>query len=60
MSLPTVETLRQVADELEANPGPKVFFPKKEKGEKQPIRLVGYKEGKDVAGLLRYIADMLE
>ncbi len=38
----------------------KVFFPSKATGERQPVTLEGDVATEDVAGLLYYIADMLE
>ena len=38
----------------------KVHFPRKEKGERQPVALRGHVPLRDVADLVHYIADMLE
>lgn len=38
----------------------KVYFPPREKGERQPVDLEGYVPLRDIAGLVHYIADMLE
>ena len=37
-----------------------VFFPAKEAMDRQPVRLMGDVRLSDVAGLVHYIADMLE
>ena len=37
-----------------------VYFPPRVKGEQQPVKLRGRIALKDVAGLVRYVADMLE
>ena len=60
----TVSLLRDAAGVVEAAsaqlPGETIFFPEKESGERQPVHLGGYVPLGDLAGLLRYLADMLE
>lgn len=60
----TVSLLRRAAEAIETAaaqlPGETIFFPEGEEGERQPITLDGYVPLIDIAGLIRYIADMLE
>lgn len=62
---PTVITslLNQTANILqiaaEKLPDEKIYFPPKESGEKQPIKLEGRVSLEDIAGLTKYLADML-
>lgn len=55
-----VEALRAASTLLLGTPQARVFFPKKERGESQPIRLEGYVTTTDLAALVHYIADMVE
>ncbi|HTT74222.1 MAG TPA: hypothetical protein VMG99_08820 [Thermoplasmata archaeon] len=59
--------LRECADRLidlyAENPEATVFFPPRERGERQPRKLRelrGRVPVRDVAGLVQYVADMLE
>jgi hypothetical protein len=60
----TVSLLRQAAQVVETAaeqlPGETIYFPPKEEGERQPMTLEGYVPLEDIAGVIRYIADMLE
>jgi hypothetical protein len=60
----TVALLQQAASVVEIAaeqlPGEAIFFPKREEGESQPIELEGHVDLGDIAGLLRYLADMLD
>ena len=37
-----------------------IYFPPRKKGERQPVTLRGYVSLREIAGLVHYIADMLE
>ncbi len=60
----TVDLLREAADILakaaKKLPKERIFVPRKEKGERQPIALEGYVPVKDIADLVQYLGDMLE
>ena len=60
----TVSLLRQAASVVEAAaeelPDETIFFPPKDVGERQPVAVSGEISLLDVAGLIRYLADMLE
>lgn len=59
-----VEDLRNLSDRLKALSIPggrvQVFFPARDPGETQPVRLENYVDVEDLAGLLHYVADMME
>ena len=60
----TVILLRQAASIIEAAseqlPNETIFFPPKEDSEQQPVQLEGAVSLPKLAGLIRYLADMLE
>ncbi len=63
----TVDQLRDISERIRAErkevwkgKATTVFFPEKERREKQPISLEGEVDLNDIAGLLAYIADMME
>lgn len=45
---------------IPATGGRSVYFPPKERGAAQPVRLSGYVGAADLADLVHYLADMLE
>lgn len=59
-----VEDLRDLSDRLKALGVPggrvQVFFPARDPGEDQPVRLENYVDLEDLANLLHYVADMME
>ena len=60
----TVALLRRAAAVVEAAsrqlPSENIFFPAKSRDRKQPVRLRGYVPLEEIAGLIWYLADMLE
>jgi hypothetical protein len=60
----TVAFLQGAASVIEAAaeqlPDETIYFPPREEDEQQPIELEGYVPLRDLAGLIRYVADMLE
>ena len=59
-----VALLREAAAVVEAAsrqlPSETIFFPAKDRDRRQPVRLQGYVPLEDIAGLIWYLADMLE